>query len=73
MDFLNKFANEAAKATGNQQAAPQQQQQHQPSGGDGGLFGKLHGMVGGGPESEKKEDALDKGKAPLQNTWSTVC
>jgi hypothetical protein len=25
---------------------------------------KLHGMAGGGPESEKKEDALDKGDFP---------
>ncbi|KAI5839494.1 hypothetical protein DFP73DRAFT_483820 [Morchella snyderi] len=36
---------------------PQQQQQQQSSGGWGD---KLHGMIGGGPESEKKEDAVDK-------------
>ncbi|KAK0645765.1 hypothetical protein B0T16DRAFT_296178, partial [Cercophora newfieldiana] len=38
-----------------------QQQEPSASGGAGGLFDKLHGAVGGGPESEKKEDALDKG------------
>jgi hypothetical protein len=28
----------------------------------GGFMDKLHGMAGGGRESEKNEDALDKGK-----------
>ena len=27
----------------------------------GGLMDKLHGMAGGGPQSEKNEDGLDKG------------
>ncbi|KAH6856333.1 hypothetical protein B0I37DRAFT_73806 [Chaetomium sp. MPI-CAGE-AT-0009] len=57
MDFINKFANQAS---GNQGDKPQGEQQQQSSSG-GGLLDKLHGMAGGGPESEKKEDALDKG------------
>ncbi|KAK0715130.1 hypothetical protein B0H67DRAFT_489603 [Lasiosphaeris hirsuta] len=37
------------------------QQQQQSSGSSSSLLDKLHGAIGGGPESEKKEDALDKG------------
>ncbi|KAK4671828.1 hypothetical protein QC764_609080 [Podospora pseudoanserina] len=37
-----------------------QQQPQQPQSGADALLNKLHGVVGGGPESEKKEDALDK-------------
>ncbi|KAK0662039.1 hypothetical protein QBC41DRAFT_359756 [Cercophora samala] len=37
-----------------------QQQTQQPQSGADALLNKLHGVVGGGPESEKKEDALDK-------------
>jgi hypothetical protein len=29
-----------------------------------GLMDKIHGALGGGPESEKNEDALDKGSFP---------
>lgn len=39
----------------------QGQTQTQSSSSGGGLMDKLHGAVGGGPESEKKEDGLDKG------------
>ncbi|KAK3379197.1 hypothetical protein B0T24DRAFT_522043 [Lasiosphaeria ovina] len=31
------------------------------SSSSGNLLDKLHGLAGGGPESEKKEDGLDKG------------
>jgi len=41
------------------------QQQPQQSSGSGSLFDKLHGAAGGGPESEKKEDALDKGMCSI--------
>ena len=64
MDMFNKF-------TGSQGEQQQQQQQQQPQqqtqqsgstgSGSGGFMDKLHGMAGGGPESEKKEDHLDKG------------
>ncbi|KAH6910970.1 hypothetical protein BKA70DRAFT_1560169 [Coprinopsis sp. MPI-PUGE-AT-0042] len=46
MDFL----------TGNKNKTTTQQ-----SGSGGGLMDKLHGAVGGGPQSEHKEDPLDKG------------
>lgn len=50
-------------ATGNQpKTGYQQHQQGNSSSSSGGGFAdRLHGMVGGGPESEKKEDGLDKG------------
>ena len=51
----------------NQGDKPQGQQLHadpntQQSGSGGSFMDKLHGMAGGGPESEKKEDTLDKGQ-----------
>jgi hypothetical protein len=60
-DLLGKLGSFASSSNPNQAQQPQQQQS---SGGVGGLFDKLHGAVGGGPESEKKEDALDKGSSP---------
>ncbi|KAK4103432.1 hypothetical protein N658DRAFT_390906, partial [Parathielavia hyrcaniae] len=56
MDFLNKLSSGA----NDNKAAGESQQQNQQS-GSSSLLDKLHGMAGGGPESEKKEDALDKG------------
>ncbi|KAL1838949.1 hypothetical protein VTJ49DRAFT_2043 [Mycothermus thermophilus] len=60
MDFINKMtgSNQGNQAQG-QATNPKQPQSSSSSGG--GLMDKLHGMVGGGPESEKKEDTLDKG------------
>jgi len=58
-DLLGKLGSFAGGSSGHSQ----QQQPQQPS-GSGGFFDKLHGMAGGGPESEKKEDALDKGTSP---------
>lgn len=55
MDFVNKL-------TGNKEEGQKPaESQEQKSGGGGGLMDKLNGMAGGGPESEKNEDALDKG------------
>jgi hypothetical protein len=63
MDFVNKMT---GKGSSNAQANQPQQQGGSSS---GGIMDKLHGMAGGGPESEKKEDSLDKGKfVPLTLT-----
>lgn len=56
MDFVNKLTGDnkgEGKGT--------QGQESKSSGGDGGFMGKLNNMAGGGRESEKNEDALDKG------------
>jgi hypothetical protein len=55
MDFINKVTGGGSQSNNAQaQAAPQQKQ-------SGGFMDKLHGMAGGGPESERKEDSIDKG------------
>jgi hypothetical protein len=60
MDYINKLTGGDKKPQGD---APtqQQQQQTQQSGSSSSFMDKLHGMAGGGPESEKKEDSLGKG------------
>ncbi|KAH0291476.1 hypothetical protein M436DRAFT_61439 [Aureobasidium namibiae CBS 147.97] len=63
MDFVKKFAggnsNEQTAQQGSAQQAPTQQGE---SGGFlGGIGNKLNSAAGGGPESEKNEDYLDKG------------
>ncbi|EAQ87827.1 hypothetical protein CHGG_04446 [Chaetomium globosum CBS 148.51] len=63
MDFVNKIANQVQ---GDKPQGQQSQQQPQQSSSGGGFMDKLHGLAGGGPESEKKEDALDKGIDWLQ-------
>lgn len=69
MDQFKNFAN--TFTGGNQQQGqgqgqiPQDQQQQQSSSGGGGFLGgfgdKLNSAAGGGRESEKNEDYLDKG------------
>lgn len=62
MDFVKKFAGEEQSG---QQGSVQQvpAQQSESSGGFlGGIGNKLNAAAGGGPESEKNEDYLDKGK-----------
>ncbi|KAI4862861.1 hypothetical protein F4820DRAFT_397748 [Hypoxylon rubiginosum] len=59
MDFVNKL-------TGGSKDDQEKQQQQQRQGNEqktsgGGIMGKLNSMAGGGKESEKNEDALDKG------------
>jgi len=63
MDLLGKLANQAVTnlAQTQQQQQQQQPQQQQSQSKTDNLLNKLHGLAGGGPESEKKEDALDKG------------
>ncbi|KAI1852710.1 hypothetical protein JX265_003199 [Neoarthrinium moseri] len=54
MDFINKIA-------GDKKAGDQAQSEGQKQESSGGFMDKLNGMAGGGRESEKNEDALDKG------------
>ncbi|CAK1368372.1 uncharacterized protein RHO25_012459 [Cercospora beticola] len=76
MDFLKNAAgslgggnnnnnnNQQQGQQGQQGGNPEQQQQGSSSGGGGfldGIMNKAHGAAGGGPESEKNEDYLDKG------------
>ncbi|KAH7032618.1 uncharacterized protein B0I36DRAFT_430048 [Microdochium trichocladiopsis] len=63
MDFVKNLAgngNNTDNNTATNEGRTEQQTQGSSSGG-GGFMDKLHGMAGGGPESEKNEDALDKG------------
>lgn len=71
MDFVNKLTG-GNKAEG-QQATTQGQQEGSSSGG--GFMDKLNGMAGGGKESEKTEDGLDKGWSsyPSFSTQQLVC
>ena len=58
----NELFNQFGKfVSGSNHQQQQQQQPLQQSSGSGSFLDKLHGVAGGGPESEKKEDALDKG------------
>lgn len=72
MDFIKNAAGSFGGGNNNQntnQQQPQggegQQNQQGGSGGGGfldGIMNKAHGAAGGGPESEKNEDYLDKGR-----------
>ena len=74
MDFVNKFTsnNQSQGQSSNEQMGQGEQQglgqgqgqQQQQSGGGGflgGITNKLNSAAGGGRESEKNEDYLDKG------------
>ncbi|KAI5865242.1 hypothetical protein GGS23DRAFT_594785 [Durotheca rogersii] len=54
MDFVNKL-------TGGSQGGQEKKQEDPEQKSSGGIVDKLHAMAGGGKESEKNEDALDKG------------
>lgn len=73
MDFVNKFTGGNSQTQGqsvNEQVVGEQQGSsgQQQSSGSGGFLGgigdKLNSAAGGGRESEKNEDYLDKGNAP---------
>lgn len=61
MDFVNKLTN-SEKNTPVHTMDTNSQSSTSNSGG--GVMDKLHGMVGGGTQSEKNEDTLDKGTPP---------
>ncbi|KAI1076698.1 hypothetical protein F5B20DRAFT_317442 [Whalleya microplaca] len=54
MDFINKVT---GGSKDNQEKKPESEQKQS----SGGFMDKLNGAAGGGKESEKNEDALDKG------------
>ncbi|KAJ1328852.1 hypothetical protein MN608_05581 [Microdochium nivale] len=56
MDFVNSLAGNGNNSNSN----TSQQQSEGSNNSGGGIMDKLHGMAGGGRESEKNEDALDK-------------
>ncbi|KAF2973242.1 hypothetical protein GQX73_g246 [Xylaria multiplex] len=56
MDFVNKIVGGESKDEDKASGAKNQQE-----GQSGGFLGKLNSLAGGGKESEKDEDALDKG------------
>jgi hypothetical protein len=64
MDFVNKFTggNQDQNAATNQQQ-PAGEGQKQEGGFLAGLGNKVNAAAGGGKESEKNEDYLDKGKS----------
>ncbi|KAI1333643.1 hypothetical protein F5Y15DRAFT_421627 [Xylariaceae sp. FL0016] len=55
MDFVNKLTG------GSKEQGSEQTQQSSSGSSGGGFMDKINGMAGGGKESEKNEDALDKG------------
>jgi hypothetical protein len=71
MDFVNKFTG-GANSNNNEQAATQQSssgEQKQGGGFLGGIGDKLNSAAGGGRESEKNEDYLDKGVDYVQEKF----
>jgi len=63
MDFIK---NAMGSSESNQQGQPTQSTEQKSGGGGfmGGLGDKFNSAAGGGKESEKNEDYLDKGKPP---------
>ncbi|KAI1463444.1 uncharacterized protein F4812DRAFT_446963 [Daldinia caldariorum] len=55
MDFINKITG----SKDNEEKKPSENQQQESS--SGGIMDKINSMAGGGKESEKNEDVLDKG------------
>ena len=81
MDFVKNLTGDKNQQGDDQQQSREQGQQsnkQQNSGNNGGFFGgigdKLNSAAGGGKESEKNEDMLDKGKfiLILLQTFSLV-
>lgn len=59
MDFVNRFS---GKSQGDSAGQKELSQQKSEGGMFSGLGSKLNAAAGGGPESEKNEDMLDKGE-----------
>lgn len=69
MDFLKGAMGNKNEGGDNQQPVQQESTEQKSGGGGGGFFGgigdKLNSAAGGGKESEKNEDYLDKGESYL--------
>ncbi len=77
MDFVNKFtggSQSQSQGANEQQMGQGQGQQGQQQQGGGGFLGgitnKLNTAAGGGRESEKNEDMLDKGSSSNPASFS---
>ena len=57
MDFISK----ATGGGDSNEDKDKKEQSNESSESGGGIMGKLNSMAGGGKESEKNEDTLDKG------------
>lgn len=75
MDYINKLSGSGNNDNTMNQTSENQQQTSSGSSG-GGFMDKLNGLAGGGKESEKKEDVVDKGLLPghtcLPNVLLTI-
>lgn len=67
MDYLNKFTGGDKAQSQNEQGSSSSSNQQSGEGGGflSGLSNKLNSAAGGGKESEKNEDYLDKGGSPF--------
>jgi hypothetical protein len=76
MDFVKSFTSEENQQQGqNQNQQGQQEHRSNQQGGGGflgGLSDKLNSTAGGGKESEKNEDMLDKGCISAVHSYSLV-
>jgi hypothetical protein len=72
-DFVNKFTGGDQKQNEGQQQQQQGGEQKQGGGFLGGIGDKINSAAGGGKESEKNEDYLDKGEVALVSVISCRC
>lgn len=71
MDFVNKIV--GGEESKNEDRTSQQPQEQQEEKSSGGFMDKLNSVAGGGQQSEKSEDAIDKGMSshPVPQTLRT--
>lgn len=73
MDFINKFTGGSNQQQGQAQGQEQHNSNQQAGGGMFSGFGdKLNSAAGGGRESEKNEDMLDKGAHFTQSSCPLI-
>lgn len=67
MDFVKSFTGSNKEGTESQSQSQNTTQQKESGGFLGGIGDKLNSAAGGGKESEKNEDYLDKGESNPQD------